>query len=296
MNGKPFIRWMGGKRGLLKTITLHYPQGLGKEINKYAEPFIGGGAVLFDILNRYDMEEVYISDINKELIITYQIVRDRCEELIKCLVELQAEFLALDYQGRRDHFFINRGQYNKAIREGTDHLWIATLFIYLNKTCFNGYYKVNLKGEYNVPPGASKDYLICDVEGLRNTSLKLQNVKIVHGTYRDSLDFIDKNTFVYCDPPYRPLASVDGGRGYTKVPFNDDNQRDLAEYYKEVSNKGAKILLSNSDPTNYGVIDPFFDNLYAEYNIVRTMAPRAINYRRRGKVSELLIKNWEVEQ
>ena len=195
---KPFVKWAGGKGQLIKEIEKHYPfDGYG--ITKYAEPFVGGGAVLFDILNKYDLEEVYISDINKELINSYTVVRDNIDALIELLSEMQDKFVLLDNDKRKDYYYQQRELFNNLKVNGDEDTDImkAALLIFLNKTCFNGLYRVNKKGQFNVPMGAYKNPLICDENNLRAVSEKFQRVTIVCGDYRESADFIDKNTFVY---------------------------------------------------------------------------------------------------
>lgn len=293
---KPFIKWAGGKGQLLPEIRKIYPAELGKSIRKYAEPFIGGGAVLFDVLSRYDLEEVYISDINKELINTYRIVKDEPEELIALLSDLESEHLSLDSDGRKEFFYKNRDRYNelKIPYGGSPNVELASLFIYLNKTCFNGLYRVNSKGLFNTPSGVYKNPLICDRENLLAASKYLQKVTIVCGDYRESADFIDGNTFVYFDPPYRPLTATASFTAYTEGLFNDDNQRELAEYVETLTQKGAKVAVSNSDPKNSDSEDDFFDVLYEANTVSRISASRAINSKGsgRGRINELLIKNY----
>lgn len=293
---KPFIKWAGGKGQLLPEIREIYPSELGKSIRKYAEPFIGGGAVLFDVLSRYELDQVYISDINRELINTYRIIKDNPDELLAILEGLQTEHLSHDDEGRKEFFYRNRDRFNeiKVHYDGSPNAELAALFIYLNKTCFNGLYRVNSKGLYNTPFGKYKKPLICDNNNIINVSKYLQNVIIVCGDYRKSIDFIDGDTFVYFDPPYRPLTETASFTAYTEGLFNDDNQRELAEYVKALSDKGAKVAVSNSDPKNSNNEDEFFDNLYKEQNVSRITANRAINSKGagRGKINELLITNY----
>lgn len=295
---KPFIKWAGGKGQLLPEIRKVYPKELGKNIKKYAEPFIGGGAVLFDVLSRYDLDEVYISDINKELINTYRIIRTHPDELISMLKELEKEHLSYDGTGRKEYYYKNRNRYNelKQSYKGEPCVELAALFIYLNKTCFNGLYRVNSDGLYNTPAGSYKNPLICDEKNIRNVSKALQKVRIVCGDYKESLGFIDENTFVYFDPPYRPLTETASFTAYTEGLFSDENQRELAEYVSVLSEKGAKVAISNSDPKNTNKDDNFFDDLYSEQHVDRVSATRAINSKGsgRGKISELLITNYEV--
>ncbi len=292
---KPFLKWAGGKGQLLNEIKKYYPFDSG-EITKFAEPFVGGGAVLFDILNKYDLEEIYISDNNPELINTFAVIRDDVDNLIDILAKYQNEYLPLDAERRKIYYFGKREHFNDLILSKSDafNLRKAALMIFLNRTCFNGLYRVNKKGLFNVPMGSYKNPLICDEKNLRAVSEKLQNIEIVCGDFKKSADFIDEHTFVYFDPPYRPLNSTSGFTSYTETEFNDANQVELAEFIKEMSKKGAKILASNSDPKNANPDDNFFDDLYSGYNIVRTEAIRAINSNSnsRRKIKELLISNF----
>jgi len=295
---KPFIKWAGGKSQILNYIRQIYPKELGKTIKKYAEPFIGGGAVLFDILSNYDLDEVYISDINSELINTYQTIKNECTELILSLSVLENEYLSLCDIDRKKLFYTKRNRFNdlKMHQNKKNNVEMATLFIYLNKTCFNGLYRVNSKGLYNVPSGVYKNPTICDSDNLSNISEKLQNVQIVCGDYRKSIDFIDEKTFVYFDPPYRPLNATANFTAYTEGLFNDENQKDLATYVKQLTKIGAKVAISNSDPKNSKEDDEFFDELYSEQNITRIAANRMINSKGdgRGKINELLITNYHL--
>ena len=171
---------------------------------------------------------------------------------------------------------------------------IASLFIFLNRTCFNGLYRVNSKGEYNVPIGSYKAPLICDEDNLRQVSQALSRVQIVCGDYRNSNFFVDSNTFVYFDPPYRPLNATSNFTAYTENAFDDKSQSELAEYIQELSDRGAYVLASNSDPKNINPEDDFFDDLYSRMRIMRISASRMINSNAssRGKISELLISSY----
>ncbi len=292
---KPFLKWAGGKGQLIKEIEKYYPFEKGK-ITKYAEPFVGGGAVLFDILSKYDIEEVYISDINAELINTYVIVREHIDELVKLLIKYQNEYVPLDKDNRKNYYIEKRNRFNDIKVNGneTGNIEKAALMIFLNKTCFNGLYRVNRKGLFNVPMGAYKNPLICDEKNLRAVSEKLQNVKIVCGDYKKSDDFIDENTFVYFDPPYRPLTETASFTAYTENLFDDEKQIELANFVKRISDKGAMVVVSNSDPKNANEEDDFFDKIYAIHKIKRVEATRMINCNSdsRGKIKELLISNF----
>ena len=293
---KPFIKWVGGKGQLLSEINKLYPVELGKNIKKYAEIFVGGGAVLFDILSKYKLDEVYISDKNLELINTYKSIRDNVDILIKSLKGMEEQYIPLDNENRKDYYYKKREEYNSLkINSEVNNIEKAVLFIFLNKTCFNGLYRVNKKGEFNVPMGAYKKPKICDEENLKNVSLALKKVKIIYADYRESESFIDEKTFVYIDPPYRPLNITSSFTSYTENDFNDKEQIELAEYINVLNKKGAKIVISNSDPKNNDIDDNFFDELYDNYNINRVKATRMLNSNAslRGAINELLITNYK---
>lgn len=292
---KPFLKWAGGKGQLLSEIEKYYPFESGK-ITKYAEPFVGGGAVLFDILSKYDLEEVYISDINAELINTYCIIRDDIDSLIEMLYGIQNDFIRLNTENRKAYYMHKRKLFNDLKVNGDERKNIekAALMIFLNKTCFNGLYRVNKKGLFNVPMGSYKNPMICDESNLRAVSDKLQKVKIVCGDYRESAEFIDEHTFVYFDPPYRPITDTASFTAYTENLFNDEEQIELAKFVDDMHRKGAKIVISNSDPKNSNTEDDFFDNIYSAHKIKRVEATRMINSQAqaRGKIKELLISNF----
>lgn len=292
---KPFLKWAGGKGQLLDTIRTYYPNDLGISIRKYCEPMVGAGAVLFDILINYTIDEILINDSNTELMNVYLEIRDNVSELIQLLQQFEKTHLKCNEEERKEYYYSQRELYNNLIvNKKSNSTLKATLFIYLNKTCFNGLYRVNKHGIYNVPIGSYKNPTICDTENLMLVSNKLHGVKISTGDYKQTESFIDKNTFVYFDPPYRPLSKTSEFTSYTETDFNDDNQIELAEYIKQLNKKGAKILASNSDPKNINPNDNFFDDLYREFNINRVSAKRSINRnsKSRGKISELLICNY----
>ena len=290
---KPFLKWAGGKGQLLKEIQKYYPFG-DSNFTKYAEPLVGGGAVLFDVLSKYNLKEVYISDINAELINTYKVIRDDVESLIARLNELQSDFVPLDDEKRKEYYYDKRKTFNTLKSDNDFNTEQAALMIFLNKTCFNGLYRVNKKGQFNVPMGSYKNPLICDEKNLKAVSSKLQSVSIVCGDYRQSADFIDEHTFVYFDPPYRPLNQTSGFTAYTENAFEDKEQIELADFVKEIDKKGAKIVVSNSDPKNADESDDFFDEIYSSLTISRVNASRMINSnsKNRGKITELLISNF----
>lgn len=283
---KPFIKWAGGKSQLLPQIQKHYPQ----TINKYCEPFIGGGAVLLDILTHYQPEQVLINDINQELINTYKQVQTNISDLIDLLDNMQNKYWNYDNDNRKIYYYQQRDMFNSSLN--FQNIEQAARFIFLNKTCFNGLYRVNSKGFYNVPMGVYKKPVICDKDNLMQISHLLKNTIIQCNTYNQCLDFIDSNTFVYLDPPYRPLTQTAAFTAYDKNGFDDKEQKNLKEFVDLINQKGAKFLESNSDPTNTNN-DDFFDKLYNNYSIERITATRRINSNgnKRGSIRELLIFN-----
>lgn len=295
MTIKPFIKWAGGKGQLLTDIRNSYPEGFGTSITKYAEPFIGGGAVLFDILSTYTLEEIYISDVNADLINVYRAIQNKVEDVISLLQIYQDEYVPMEMEDRKLYYYNKRNRFNELKGEiATLNIEKAALFIFLNKTCFNGLYRVNKKGLFNVPMGAYKNPCICDKDNLRAVAKGLKGVKIHCSSYCASEKFIDKNTFVYIDPPYRPLTDTANFTSYTEFEFGDREQVELAEFAKKIKGKGAKVILSNSDPKNANEQDHFFDELYREFQICRVQATRMINSKSqaRGKINELLIASY----
>ena len=292
---KPFLKWAGGKGQLLSEVARYYPFNDIK-IRKYAEPFVGGGAVLFDILNKFDLDSVYISDINPELVNTYQVIKSNVDDLVNVLSVMQDVFIPMDTLDRKKYYLDKRNDFNnlKSGRGGSISIEKAALMIFLNRTCFNGLYRVNKNGGFNVPMGSYKNPVICDEGNLRAVSDKLQNVYIVCGDYRESAGFIDSGTFVYFDPPYRPITETANFTSYTENPFNDPEQVELANFVNDMHRRGAKIVVSNSDPKNQDSDDDFFDKLYASHTIRRVEASRMINCNgdARGKIKELLISNF----
>ena len=290
---KPFVKWVGGKSQLVEQIEKLLPTGGDNRLTKYVEPMVGGGALFFSVLSKYNFEELYISDINDELINAYQTVKNDVDNLIAKLNEMQMLFLPMDENGRKYFYYTVRERFNATALTEEAATEKAAQFIFLNKTCFNGLYRVNRKGQFNVPMGAYKNPTICDDENLRNIHEALKNVTIVCGDYSLSRSFIDKDTFVYIDPPYRPISETSGFTSYNSDVFDDNEQIRLSEFIDEINLSGAKIVLSNSDPKNVNEEDNFFDDLYKNYKINRVEASRAINSKgdKRGKINELLICN-----
>ena len=289
---KPFVKWAGGKSQLLDEIRHKYPA----DVEKYCEPFVGGGAVLFDILEKFSFKKVLINDINSELINTYTQIKNNVNELISLLSKYQKQYNDLNENERREIYTKKRKRFNELIIkcEKKDLIEKAGLFIFLNKTCFNGLYRVNSEGFYNVPKGNYKNPLICDKDNVLQISRMLRNVDIKCGDFEKCEKFIDDKTFVYIDPPYRPLTTSASFTSYTKEQFDDSDQARLGKFIDRLNDKGAKIVLSNSDPKNINRKDNFFDDLYKNYNIQRINAKRMINSNGagRGNITELLVANY----
>ena len=289
---RPFVKWAGGKSQLLDVIRLKYPAN----IKRYCEPFLGGGAVLFDIIATFQPEEVLVNDINKDLINTYKQLQKHCDDIIEQLNRLQAEFWSTWQNQRREMYLQLRDEYNslEVGQNSEENLRKAVLLIFLNKTCFNGLYRVNSKGQFNVPMGSYDRPLICDPRNLRHCSALLQNVRITCDDYASTIGFVDHETFVYLDPPYRPISLTASFTAYNETVFTDREQRELAAFVDSIASKGAKIVLSNSDPKNTNPFDSFFDDLYSRYIINRIDAKRMINSKasKRGTLKELLICNF----
>ncbi len=293
---KPFVKWAGGKGSLLPQLKKFYPFEINNvKIDRYVEPFVGGGAVLINILQKYDIKEAYAFDINMDLINCYNVIKSKVEELIKELDSKEKDFIKLENEKREKYFYKVRDEYNSYnLEENNISVKRASEFIFLNRTCFNGLYRVNKNGKFNVPCGKYKNPTICDSSNLRNLSYLIRNVNFQYGDYKKSEKYIDSNTFVYFDPPYRPLSNTSGFTSYTKEDFNDENQKELAKYYKLLDERNAKLMLSNSNPKNTNKDDNFFDEIYKGFYINEIFAKRMINAnaKGRGEISELLITNF----
>ena len=298
INAKPVLKWAGGKGMLLPQITEHLPTKLKfGAIKRYIEPFIGGGAVFFDIANNYNFEDAYLFDINPELVILYNVIKYDVDDLIAELFELQqkyniAEDKAAFYYSIRDEYNsfdknVNANSFSK------DFVRRAALTVCLNRTCFNGLYRVNSKGLFNVPVGKYKNPRILDENNLKEVSKALQYATIIQTDFANILKNVNKDSFVYYDPPYRPI-DASSFNSYAVGDFNDEEQIRLKETFTKVDELGALQMLSNSDPTNYNADDHFFDDLYSKYNIHRIWAKRMINSDPNGRdgVRELLITNY----
>ena len=290
---RPFLKWAGGKGQHLKIFENMFPTELAEgKIKTYIEPFVGGGAVLFHVLQHYDIEKAYINDINAELTNCYKCIKKDVQRVIERLSRLEKEYLSC--RDRAKYFYDIRAKFNKSKLNGDFDFDKCAEFIFLNRTCFNGLHRVNRSGEFNVPHGSYKNPLICDKENLILCSEVLKKVEIFTGGYEQMLGEIDKNTFVYFDPPYRPLLKSKSFNSFDKSKFGDEEQRALAERFKRVSRKGVFLMLSTSDPKNADAEDDFFDELYKAFDIERIFAKRIISAQasRRGSVTEIVVRNY----
>ena len=291
IEAKPFVKWAGGKTQLLDEVCKSLPEDLcRREKIVYVEPFVGGGAVLFWILQNYpNIEKAIINDINTELICTYRIIKSNVQDLIKLLDSIQSEYLSKNTDDRKLYFLEKRKQYNS---KNKSDLETAALFIFLNRTCFNGLYRVNSKGEFNVPHGKYQNPKICDKDNLLAVSRALQNVDILCGDFENTEKYAGLNAVFYIDPPYKPITETSSFTSYTKYGFGDVEQFRLRDFCIRISCKKAQFVASNSDPKEKTGL-PFFDKLYCQFKIRRVKATRLINSNtsNRGFVSEIMISN-----
>ena len=289
---RPFIKWVGGKTQLLDDIKNSLPRDLSQRAGMtYVEPFVGGGAVLFWILQEYpNITRAIINDINAKLICTYRVVKYDVENLIIELTRLQAEYLQLDEIARKKYFLAQREHFNE--NDKTD-IETAALFIFLNRTCFNGLYRVNSKGKFNVPHGRYSNPKICDEETLRADSAVLQRVEILCGDFAQTDKYAGDNVLYYFDPPYRPITKTSAFTSYSKDGFDDTEQMRLRDFCSKIAKHQSLFVASNSDPLNADNGDDFFDRLYKMFSIRRVSASRMINSRGngRGAISEIMISN-----
>lgn len=289
MKGKPFIKWVGGKGQLLSQLDALLPSSFSSIPNvTYIEPFVGGGAMLFYMLQTHpNITKAVINDINPDLTTCYEVVRDHPQELVDSLAYLQTEFYNLHSEMERKAFYLRQRQ--RFNTKNLNPIENTTLFFFLNRTCFNGLYRVNKSGLFNVPFGKFETPTICDADTIFADSEILRMVEILTGDYQQTLNAAQGRTLFYFDPPYRPLNATSSFNDYTKEAFNDLAQRRLKEFCDQVEAAGHKFMLSNSDCK-----DGFFDNLYEGYDIQRVWASRSINANpnKRGKLTELVIRNY----
>ena len=289
MKAKPFVKWVGGKSQLIDQLEAMLPADFDQWENvTYIEPFVGGGAMLFHMLQTHsNIKSAVINDINADLISCYTAVKTQPSKLVESLEQIQKEYYSLKTEESRKEFFMQmRAEFNT---KPMNPIRNTTLFFFLNRTCFNGLYRVNKSGLFNVPFGKYESPTICDSATIFADSELLQNVEIMTGDYQHTLDKATGNTFFYFDPPYRPLSSTSNFNDYAKEAFNDLAQNGLKDFCDKVSASGYKFMLSNSDCP-----DKFFDKLYSKYTIERVWASRSVNSNpdKRGKLTEILVRNY----
>ncbi|MDR3246875.1 MAG: DNA adenine methylase [Prevotellaceae bacterium] len=291
---KPFVKWVGGKGQLISSIEKMLPSAIyGMSELTYIEPFVGGGAVLFWILgNIPNVNKAIINDINPDLTKAYLTVKEDVYELIIMLKNIQKEYHSLNSEDSRKEFYLKmRERYNSKSLGTVEN---TALFIFLNRTCFNGLYRVNSKGLFNVPFGKYTNPTICDESTLLADSELLQKVEILTGDFEQTLNYASKNTFFYFDPPYKPISQTSSFNSYSKEEFNDAEQIRLKHFCDKLNTDGYLWILSNSDVKSNDPENDFFDDLYSSYKIHRVLVSRSVNSNpeKRGKLTELLIKNY----
>jgi len=273
---KPFLKWVGGKRQLIPQFDKYFP----KTFESYFEPFFGGGAMFFHLAPVTG----YINDINKALSNSYKNIKNHVNPLIVILKHIELEYFSLSEDEQKEYFYARRAEYNV---ESPESLRKTALLIFLNKTCFNGLYRENRKGEFNVPFGKHRHPTICDETNLKDVSKALKYVKILSGSYEKALKTAKEGDFVYLDPPYDPVNATSSFTSYSIDDFNKDDQRKLKVVFDELTERGCIVALSNSDT-------PFMRDLYKDYRQETLLASRFINSKGngRGKVTELLVLNY----
>ena len=290
MKAKPFIKWVGGKGQLIEQLEALLPADFDRwEDVTYIEPFVGGGAMLFHMLqNHKNIKTAVINDINDDLTTCYKVVRDTPTELVASLKDIQHEYYSLKSEDVRKQFYMMiRDEFNT---KSLTPIRNTTLFFFLNRTCFNGLYRVNKSGLFNVPFGKYETPTICDTTTIYADSDLLQNVEIMTGDYQQTFNRAKGRTLFYFDPPYRPLSNTSSFNDYAKEAFNDLAQERLKLFCDRIEDAGFSFMLSNSDCFNTPIKDRFFEDLYLEYIIERVWASRYVNANpaKRGKLQEIL--------
>jgi len=303
VKAKPFLKWAGGKGQLLDKFKQFYPKQLKqKKIKTFYEPFLGSGAVFFDIAQNYELTSAYLYDINEELILTYKVIQKDVSKLLDFLYRYEKNYLKLNKKQRQEFFYDQRTNYNLQrfnidYDKYSEH-WFARAaqLIFLNRTCFNGLYRVNSKGEFNSPVGDYDKPTICDEENLLAVHQVLQIAEIKKADFRQVVRDLKDKSFVYFDPPYRPISKTANFKSYSKQDFSDNEQIELSKLFRELDKRGTKLMLSNSDPKNNNPNDNFFEQIYKDFNIFRVSARRIINSdaTKRGTINEIIVTNYSI--
>ena len=294
---KPFIKWVGGKGQLIEQLEALLPADFNERRDvTYIEPFVGGGAMLFHMLQRHpNIKRAVINDINTDLTTCFRTVRDNPALLLRSLKEIQREYYALEDQDRKREMFMRvRIRFNEKVSDDIEN---TTLFFFLNRTCFNGLYRVNKAGKFNVPFGRYDNPTIYDPQTVYEDSEILQRVEIMNGDFEDTLGKAQDNSFFYLDPPYRPLSNTSSFNDYTKEGFNDEAQVRLKHFCDRLNDSGINFMLSNADCLGKDDRDRFFDDLYRDYEIHRVWASRNVNSNpsKRGKLTEIVVRNYTAQ-
>ncbi len=282
---KPFLKWVGGKTKLLSYIEKNLPKELKKRKFNYVEPFLGGGAVFFHLVQKFNIEKAHLNDINNKLINTYKDVRDKTPELIQKLKKLETDYYG---SSRKKVFFLEQRAKFNSLEKSVQK---SAIFIFLNKTGFNGMYRENSQGEYNIPFGQMKDPVICNKDLLEKTSKLLKDKDIVFSSKSfEKLIITETDTFYYLDPPYRPISTTSSFTDYTKSVFNDKTQLSLKKYCDKIDKNGSFFMQSNSYSE-----DGFFQKLYQnrKINNLKVMRTISADGSKRSKAKEIIIRNYE---
>ena len=296
---KPFLKWAGGKTQLLPAIERILPFSFIRHPSvTYVEPFVGGGAVMFHLLQKYpNISKAIINDINPHLIHTYEAIKNHPDELISTLAKIQSTYRALAVTELQKGFFLEiRDTFNSSNLSLVED---AAFMIFLNRTCFNGLYRENSKGAFNVAYGKYINPTILDEHLIMADHRILQKVEILHGDFFQVEAFVSGDyTFMYFDPPYRPVSSTANFNAYSKNSFNDKEQYRLRDFFAKMHESGCQVLLSNSDGASLNSANTYMDELYQDFLIYRVFAKRSISCSgsKRGPVSELLIRNYQLCQ
>ncbi|MDB5104789.1 MAG: adenine methylase [Fibrobacteres bacterium] len=309
MTARPILKWAGGKGQLLERLSAYFPKALSDgTIKEYFEPFLGGGAMFFHLMQKFPIRSAYLMDANEELIVLYSAVQKDVEPLLSTLTQMEKDYLKLGEAKRKERYLRVRNTLNES-RAGMDFkryssAWVerASQIIFLNKTCYNGLFRVNRDGGFNVPFGKYARPTIADAGNLRAAAALLAKARIRLGDFGDlqRLDsakgIIKPGSFIYYDPPYRPLSRTSSFNSYSRLAFGDDEQKRLAGMFSALDRRGVFQMLSNSDPKNSDPKDDFFEDAYAAYRstFYRVPATRSINSNpaRRGRINEIVITNY----
>lgn len=302
IGAKPFMKWVGGKRQLLNQFDSLYPSELkSKKIKNYYEPFVGGGAVFFDVAQRFEIKNAYLYDINHELILSYLVIQKDVIKLLDFLSRYNKQYKSLSEKKQKEYFYEIRDNFNQQ-RFNIDYNkysenWVprAAQIIFLNRTCFNGLFRFNSKGAFNSPHGKYKNPKIIDEQNLLKVSKLLEITTIKRADFREvKNDLNGDKSFIYFDPPYKPISKTANFTSYSKTSFHNEEQHQLAKLYRELNNKNYLLMLSNSDPKNTNPSDNFFDIIYKDFNIKRVDAKRSINSNpnKRNSIKEIVVTNY----